>query len=204
MENDIVLGGRPLRVVGDHVRRYCGLTWSGGDPEVWAYPFYDTLRDDDPDRVSETDLISVAAVHPSITRADLVWFVEVREQLDQILTTIDPTVGLGDADAHLIEAVARLACCSSGRLALATRVLHRKRPRAVPLFGKHLVERYHHRLERRGEACWPALLENLAGDVGSEQNRNSLAELRDELSSELDPVPSDLRLIDIAIWMEAR
>lgn len=204
MKTDIVIGGAPLLDFRDHVRRYCGLSWSGGDPEVWAYPFYDRLPDHDPDRVTAADLVAVATVHPNLTKADLEWFVTERTHLDDLLGQVDQRTYLGEAPDSTLAALAQLTTTCESRLALATRVLHRKRPRSIPLFGRHLVDRYHRGLGTRGEAAWPELLDALAADLTCDDNRASLDGLRAELAGELAHVPSNLRLVDIAIWMDAR
>lgn len=38
-----VAAGREVPRALDRVRRYCGLPWSGGPPETWAWQFYDAL-----------------------------------------------------------------------------------------------------------------------------------------------------------------
>ena len=48
----LVLAGRAIPDAGDRIRRYCGLPWSGGPPETWAYRYYDAVPTDDSDRIS--------------------------------------------------------------------------------------------------------------------------------------------------------
>ncbi len=39
----IVAAGREIPDALDRIRRYCGLRWSGGPPETWAWPYFDTV-----------------------------------------------------------------------------------------------------------------------------------------------------------------
>jgi hypothetical protein len=81
-------------------------------------------------------------------------------------------------------------------------VTHHKRPRLIPLFDRALVERYRKLTGVRGEAAWPSLVRTLRADLGLDGNRQFLKDVRAELTKELTgPIPSDLRLMDIAIWM---
>lgn len=39
----IVAAGREIPDGLDRIRRYCGLSWSGGEPETWAWRYYDVI-----------------------------------------------------------------------------------------------------------------------------------------------------------------
>lgn len=200
---NIVLGGVPLPRFHDHVRRYCGLEWSRGGSEVWAHPFFDALPDPEPDRVTNVDLVAVAAVVPGLSRRDLEWFTANRGWLQSLVAAIDAHADLDQLDHLGVEAIAALGDTDTGMLGLATRVAHRKRPRSVPMYGRHLVDRYRRRLDGRGESTWPHLLDALARDLRVSSNRAGLVTLDAELAGELASVPSRLRMVDIAIWMES-
>ena len=51
----LVVAGHELTGPWDKIRRYCGLVWSGGPPETWAYRYYETLETD-PELVRPVDV----------------------------------------------------------------------------------------------------------------------------------------------------
>ena len=67
----IVAGGRELPDALDRIRRYCGLPWSGGAPETWAWHFDDEVPTADDDDVIPTDVLCASSLHPGLSRADL-------------------------------------------------------------------------------------------------------------------------------------
>ena len=42
-ELEIVAAGREIPDALDNIRHYCGLAWSGGPPETWAWDYYDAV-----------------------------------------------------------------------------------------------------------------------------------------------------------------
>lgn len=188
----LLFADRPLDRAEDHVRRYCGLPWSGGNPEVWAFPYYDALPGTDPDDVTPPDVLAAAALHPKLTRLDLVWFVDQRRALGDLLRSV-PDADLAETDPSLLDALPRIAA-GGIELSLLTKVLHRKRPGLIPLLDRSLLDWYRLRLTSRTAAAWPELVRELAVDLAV--NRDSLEPLR-----LLVPL-TDLRIVDIAIWME--
>jgi hypothetical protein len=58
----LTLGGRPVHGSWDRIRRYCGIPWSGGPPETWAFPYYDALAID-PDTLEPVDVLATSALH---------------------------------------------------------------------------------------------------------------------------------------------
>lgn len=190
----LVLAGRPLDRAAEHVRRYCGLPWSGGPPEVWAYSYYDALPNEDPLDVTPVDVVAAAALHPKLTRPDLIWFATHREGLRRFLKSA-PHSDLADTDPSLLDELPVLAAADV-ELSLLTKVLHRKRPGLIPLLDRSLLDWYRFRLGRRGAAAWSELVRALAEDL--RHNQEQLAEL-----GAMVPL-TDLRIADVAIWMEIR
>lgn len=196
----LVLAGHPHHRALDHVRRFCGLEWSGGTPETWAFRYYD-LVETDPSRMDPVDVLAAAALHPGLSRDDLAWFEDHRGALDGWLADVAPDARLGGSDARI--ALEQLLEFDGVTLTLLTKVLHRKRPHLVPLVDRHVVDRYRSITgERKPVEAWPGLLDALVVDL--ERNSDGLVAIRTELWNELGVDVSALRICDIAIWMEAR
>lgn len=202
------LGGRELPDALDDVRRYCGLPWSGGQGEVSAFAYYDALaerREDD--IVRPVDVLSAAALHPGLRWRDLQYFSWEAPKLEAWLSTIPAGVDLADADKHLVEEVARIPERFDGHpgLSILLKVLHAKRPRLVPILDRTLTDWYRSISSRRGESAWEDCVMLLHGDLASPSNRAVLRAIRSEVGVELGAVvPSELRIADIAIWMQVR
>jgi hypothetical protein len=196
----LVLAGRAIPDALDHVRRYCGLAWSGGPPETWAYRYFDVIGTD-PCVLEPTDVVCAAALHPGISRDDLAFFHDRKAAIDAWLQAVGVdadirTPGAGDALQRLLE-------FDAPSFTLLTKVLHHKRPNLVPMVDRHVIDRYRPITgERRPELAWPGLVEAIRSDL--EQNEAALGAITTELDQVLDITPSPLRICDIAIWMEAR
>lgn len=189
------MADRVLDRAEDDVRRYCGLPWSGGPAEIWAFPYFDEVPTTDPDDIGPVDVVAAAALHPKLTRADLVWFADHRSHLHDWLVRI-PAGQLAETDPATLDAMPRLA--ETGvELSLLSKVLHRKRPGLVPMLDRRLVDWYRLKLTHRGAAAWPELVRCLAVDLAI--NRPALEELAQ--ISTVVPL-THLRIADIAIWME--
>jgi hypothetical protein len=196
----LVLAGHPHPRALDHVRRFCGLDWSGGASETWAFRYYD-LVETDPNRMDPVDVLAAAALHPGLSRDDLAWFEDHRASLDGWLADVAPQAQLGDPDTRI--ALEQLCEFDGVTLTLLAKVLHRKRPHLVPLVDRHVVDRYRPITgQRKPLEAWPGLLDALVVDL--EQNTDALFAIRTELWDELGVDVSALRICDIAIWMEAR
>ena len=206
--SDLELGGRELPDALDDVRRYCGLPWSGGQGEVSAFLYYDALserREDDV--VRPGDVLSTAALHPGLRWRDLQYFSYEARTLQTWLETIPPGVDLADADEDLVEEVARLPERFDGHpgLSILSKVLHAKRPRLIPILDRTLTDWYRPISSRRGESAWQDCVRLLHGDLAAPYNRTILRSIRSEIGVELGAVvPSELRIADIAIWMQVR
>lgn len=190
--SDLILADRPIPDAEDALRRYCGLRWSGGEPEVWAYQYFDALVDDVPNDVAPQDVLAAAAVHPKLTRSDLTWFAANRPRLQGLLHEL-PAVDLAEADPRLLDALPAIAG-EDVDLSLLSKVLHRKRPGLIPMLDRSLVGWYRLRLKERGAAAWPELVRSLGEDL--HENTNQLSDLQ-----QVVPL-THLRIADIAIWME--
>ena len=199
----LTLAGRPVPHARDSIRRYCGLPWSGGDAEVWAFAYYDSLPSD-PSKLSPSDVLAAGALHPGLSRTDLEFFVEHASRLNAWLEITPLDVELSSATDDVVASVAALADWHGGpSIALLSKVLHRKRPNLVPPVDRHMAEWYRLRTgERSPLRAWRPLLANLKADLGI--NGPELKLLRSEIETESGVSLSALRLIDISIWMGSR
>lgn len=193
----LTLGGREFGGAWDRVRRYCGLAWSGGRGETWAYRYYDTIESD-PDHVAAIDVVAAAALHPGLSRRDLAFFWDERSDLDAWIRAIPVDASLCDANReHLVEL---RDWPDAPNLGLLTKVLHRKRPAAIPLVDRHVIDWYRPvTAERSVTAAWPGLLQALGVDLVA--NSEALEQMAERIEAETAFRPSALRIIDITIWM---
>lgn len=202
------LGGRELPDALDDVRRYCGLPWSGGTGEVSAFHYFDALEERrEDDIVRPVDVLSVAALHPGLRWKDLQYFSDEAPRLQTWLQTIPGSIDLADADEDLVDEVARLPERFDGHpgLSLLSKVLHAKRPRLIPILDRTLTDWYRPISSRRGESAWQDCVKLLHSDLAARHNRTILRTIRSELGVDLGAVvPSELRIADIAIWMQVR
>ena len=191
----------------NQIRRYCGLPWPGGEPESWAYEYYDSIPTGPGDQITPADLLPSAALHPGFGGDEMIFFNSGgAEACEEWLSGLPLNVDLADADEPTLERLSELPRISERiGLSIVSKVTHRKRPLLIPLFDRAIVDWYRMVTRVRGEGAWPALIRALKADLAMDENRGYLSDTRDELALELSgPTPSDLRLVDIAIWMDGR
>lgn len=215
-EFELVSAGTNIPDAYEHIRRYCGLTDRSGTRQVWGYEYFDARPTLAEDEVTPEDIAATAALNMRFTRDSLEGFLAARDVIRDGLRSISPTVSLEDASDELIQAIEELLlglCEGQGRLAFkipgagraqVSKILHRKRPRLIPLYDRVISERYAFGLGEKKFGRGIDLLLSLREDLRLEQNAQALRSIQAALSVELDGrvVPSRLRLFDIAIWME--
>ncbi len=192
----LLCAGRVVPDAVDRIRRYCGLVWSGGGPEVWAYAYFDTLPTGPTDELGPADVLAAAALHPGLSRADLEYFVVARGRLEDWLAGL-PDVDLANAADDEVAGLRLLPALTGGlvSLSLLTKVLHRKRPGLIPLCDRAILDWYRPITGARGEKAWPALVDALQADLADQENAAVLA----TAPAGIRP----LRALDIAVWMGA-
>lgn len=210
----IMAAGREVPYAIDRVRRYCGLTWSGGPPETWAWSYYDAVRPDDPDWVTPVDVLCAGALHPGLSRSDLAFFRESGPKISEWLTQVPRGLRLWELSDGQVEHIASLPDALSGpSVALMSKVLHRKRPSVIPLIDRHVIDWYRPVTGKRAAAeAWAPLVCSMREDQEDEAWRLAMAlaglDLETELWPDVDlddrPHLSWLRVVDIAIWMGTR
>lgn len=200
----IQVGGRDVPNALDRIRRYCGLTWSGGSPETWAYRYFDLVPSESPDEVIPVDVLAAAALHPGLSRSDLAFFVDRADDLSDWLRSVPVDAELRTTDSELHAHLDALVEFDGVSLTLLSKVLHRKRPSLIPMLDRHIIDWYRPVTgERAATSAWSPIIRAMQQDLIDDMN-GSLAAIADALRPELASPPSAIRLIDIAIWMGAQ
>lgn len=200
--SELVLAGRPIASdeAWTRVFRYCGLPWDDQPPETWAFRYYDAIETD-PTSLTSRDVVSAGALQTGLTRYDLAYFWDNRDELSSWLDRFPVDLELRTADDAAIALMAELPSLFPGpSLSLLTKVLHRKRPWLIPIVDRDVIDWYRPlTIRRRADDAWEPLLHHLAEDLRT--NRDQLAELRFVLSMLHGFCLTDLRTVDIVIWM---
>jgi len=204
-ESALILAGGPIErcEAWTRVLRYCGVQFDGNPPETWAFRYFD-LIETDPAVVTPQDVLCAGALHHGLTRDDLTWFWDHRCDLENWLCRIPIDQALRTADEATIDALAEIPSRFAGpALSLVTKVLHRKRPWLIPILDRELIDRYRPVTgQRRPGEAWAPLLHHLAHDL--RENEEMLAEFRLTLRILHGFTVTDLRTVDIVVWMEGR
>lgn len=204
--NDIVLAGRPVADAADRLHRYAGLPWSGGEPEVWAFAYYDAVPTAHDSIVTPTDVLCAASLHPGLRRADLEFFARRGDDLSAWLHRVPTDLQLWMADDGLLAHLDALVGFEPDvPLTLLTKVLHRKRPHFIPLLDRHVIDWYRRSGDpRRVDEAWPLVTRRMRDDLLHPGQRDALASYCSSVSTFESETVSMIRFIDIAIWMESR
>lgn len=210
----IVAAGRDVPDAVDRIRRYCGLPWSGGPPETWAWHYYDTVPADPDDEANAVDVLAAAALHPGLSRSDLAYFRDERDAIGAWLAGLPAGVKLGEAtDTDVDHLVSMPRALTGASPALLSKVLHRKRPLLLPLVDRHLLDWYRPVTgERTAAQAWEPLVRTMRDEQRDDESRLFMSILLQGLEEELWPRAdaenrprlSWLRAVDIAIWMGRR
>jgi hypothetical protein len=200
----IQVGGRDVPDALDRIRRYCGLIWSGGSPETWAYRYFDLVPSELPDEVTPVDVLAAASLHPGLSRTELAFFVDRADDLSDWLRGVPADAELLTADSDFLAHLDALVDFDGVSITLLSKVLHRKRPSLIPLLDRHIIDWYRPVTgERSATLAWARIIRAIQQDLIDDVNE-SLTEIADALRPELASPPSVIRLIDIAIWMGAQ
>jgi hypothetical protein len=215
MMNDlpIVAAGREVPDALDHVRRYCGLRWSGGFGETWAWPYYDVVPSGEDHAVSAVDVLCASALHPGLSRDDLTFFRHDSAAIASWLSGIPSETRVGDLTGAQLAHLRSLPELGAPSLSLLTKVLHRKRPHAIPLLDRHIIDWYRPVTRKRAATeAWAPLIDAIHDEALDDERRLKMAivvgglesELWPDLAADQRPGVSWLRVVDIAIWMGSR
>lgn len=202
----LTLGGRTIADAPDRVRRYAGLPWSGGPPEVWAFGYYDAIPTAHDSVVTPTDVVCAASLHSGLRRSDLEFFTRRRDELAGWLDAVPADHELWEADDRMLAHLDALADFEPDvTLTLLTKVLHRKRPLFVPLLDRHVIDWYRQPGDaRKVNEAWPLLIRRIKADLDVAETRLQLDVYIAGITTTGHDRVSILRFVDVAIWMEGR
>ena len=197
----LIVAGQRIDDVWDRVRRYCGLSWSGGAPETWAYPYYDAVHVTSP-TVTPVDVLAAGALHPGLSRVDLAFFRERSTEVQRWLDEVPLGLGLRDADDNVLAHLGALSGWTDApTVTLLSKVLHRKRPDLIPLVDRHVLDIYRPLTGQRSALTgWQPLLHAIRDDLAG-PNAAPLARIAAAAQEALGRPLSHLRILDVAIWM---
>lgn len=202
---ELLVAGRPIdgHEAWNRIFRYCGLPWDEHPPETWAYRYYDAVETN-PIEVTQQDVVCAGALHPGLSRDDLAYFWDHCNELTTWLDNFAVDVQLRTAEDDTIAQLAELPSLFPGpSLSLLTKVLHRKRPWLIPIIDREVIDWYRPLTgQRRAVDAWAPLLHHFVEDL--QTNRNQLAELRFVMFMLHGISVTDLRAVDIAVWMEGQ
>ena len=184
---------------------------------VEEYPYYDGVPDADPDRVLPVDVMVTIAVNSYVTRADQVRTIHrgMAARCDRLLAEIPRDADLlGDAPLAEFRRLIHEAVQVRGVLiAVATKVLHRKRPAFIPMLDSVVLKHY---LKAAGRPQWldtkaqsgataaePAMLvlEHFREDLSTA--RKPLEAMRSQLARQGFPL-TPVRMLEILVWNETQ
>lgn len=209
----LVAAGREVPDAYDHIRRYCGLPWSG-PRETWAWHYYDAVPTAHDDVVTPTDVLCAAALHPGLSRQDLAFFREEQDAVSAWLRQVPADVRLWEASAATVEHLRSLPVAFAGQSpTLLSKVLHRKRPHLIPLLDRHVIDWYRPVTGQRAVMdAWAPVVQAMRDEECDDERRLVVAIAVNIVEAEIWPGEladdrrrlSWLRAADIAIWMGAR
>lgn len=206
-DQQVFAAGRALPEALDRIRRYCGLPWSGGPSETWAWRYYDAVATAS-NLIGPVDVLCAAALHPGLSRDDLAWFHSCTDDIESWVQAIPIERPLAELNEVQLAHIASLPEALPGpALSLVTKVLHRKRPHAIPLLDRHIIDWYRPITRQRVAAkAWGPLVETMAEEDRQPDNplATALTKINDELAIANEPRLTLIRARDIAIWMGSR
>jgi hypothetical protein len=150
-------------------------------------------------------VLCAGALHPGLTRADLAWFHDERRTLAAWLEDLPEDRVLGACTGEVARRVADIATWSVPvSLPLLTKVLHRKRPKLIPLLDRHVVEWYRP-ITGQGSPrkAWPDIVAAMRDDLEF-ANAVMLMSIAGAVRRQTYDQLSVLRVMDIIMWMAGR
>ena len=179
------------------------------------WPYDDGVPDRDPNRILPDDVQVTISMNSFVNTADSVREVHrgLARTCDPLLREIPPDAELAefDPDLSIAKGLLTAACSSRGvLLAVATKVLHRKRPGNIPMLDSVIVAAYADALGKPALKAIAAGNKEKAGSAGTHVMaafRHDLnecaalvASLRAVLEAKRSPM-TPVRLLEVAVWM---
>ncbi len=179
------------------------------------YAYYDALPAGDPQHIEPTDVLATVAVNSYVNTA-----AKVRGVHAGLAAACDPLLAAIPVDAHLLDFDADLRVLRElldaavqvrdVLVAVATKVLHRKRPHFIPMLDSVVLHHYlresgnaHRRgdLEYGTRAASAALIAATAFREHLRRERRAILRLRESLAQS-GFMLSEVRLLEILVWTE--
>jgi hypothetical protein len=200
-----LLSGLPIKRPLERVLGFCAE----------EYEYYDAVPRGDPNRVEPVDVLATVGINSRIDTATKVRTVHrgIGAACDPLLPSLPPDADLLQV-ASIDGAVGLVEAAMTSKyvlLASATKVLHRKRPRLIPVLDSVVVRHYLNRLDE-GDLLYRSWSDRRAAAAAA---RLAMEEFRRDLQHAvpwLEPVQeavagagyilSQVRLLDILIWTE--
>jgi hypothetical protein len=183
------------------------------------YPYYDGIPMGNPNEIEPLDVIVTVSVNSFINTADKIRRVHLAmsEACREPLRRIPSDADLLDVDDSLLRAIRDLLCeamrARGVLVASATKVLHRKRPRLIPMLDSVVLRHY-----LSGPERGPLLARTIekvsaesaadAAMVALDGFRSDLAAAAPGLSMLREALSNDgfdlsmVRILDILVWTE--
>ncbi|HHQ47481.1 MAG TPA: hypothetical protein ENK19_01180 [Acidobacteria bacterium] len=178
------------------------------------WPYYDGIPDRDPMRILPDDVQVTVSMNSFVNTADKVRAVHqgLRRRWEHLLREVPPDADLATFDPDLVLAreFFDAACTLPGiLLATATKVLHRKRPRWMPMIDSVVIDAYCDAAGRSGlkavsqeggraAGVGVFVLDRFRRDLLS--GPRGLTEVR-EAAASIEAPMTPVRALEVAVWM---
>jgi len=199
----------PLEAAKVIIHTYTARTARLRRKDFYAWPYYDGYNSGSlPDELNDGDLLAPVLLNVNPAIHGFASLRSLRPELEAKLADVPDDVDLAHASDAVIDAVARLFECLDGAPVLGVRgttlskVLHRKRPRLIPLHDRHVRAAYvPSRLAAQPGRSWPDYMTGLMVEMRTDLGRakGSWRALASIPSAE-DPELTHLRALDILAW----
>ncbi len=170
------------------------------------YDLYDAVPVIQNSQLSILDIVLTTSVNGNLTASDVGRIWRRRAEIEEPLADVDSQASLLDGNWPRQQVVRLLtAACAipSVKLAVATKILHKKRPTLVPMIDSVILQYY---FRRRPYERWPAYGE-IAAQV-MDQFRNDLLAVITDLQATLNALQlqngwslTPVRALEILVWM---
>jgi hypothetical protein len=182
----LVVAGSPIPDAEALIRRYCGLPDESGERQVWGYHYFDARPSAADDEVTPEDVSAAAVLNMRFARATLEGLLAARGVIREGLERLPIDLSIEEASDEELDVIDDLLaglCDGTGPYAFkipeATRaqiskVLHRKRPRLIPLYDRIIADRYAFGLGDKKLGRGRGFLEAVRDDLRLDDNRRTL------------------------------
>lgn len=177
--------------------------------DYYAWPFYDGLdAHSTPDELSDGDLLAPVLLNVNVGIHGFATLQALRGDLVERLAHVPRDVDLADASDGQIRTVVHVFAVLDGTRTLGvggttlSKVLHRKRPRLIPLHDRHVRAAYvPGRVTSARHHSWAEylslLMKEMRDDLAASE---SISMSLEAIPAESDVVLTRLRALDVLAW----